>query len=426
MNSADIIIIGAGAAGLMAAAELSKAGQKVIVLEARDRVGGRVYTITDNAFEQHIEAGAEFIHGNLKTTLSLLGEAGLPYDETAGRFFRFENNHWKNEDDENIDWTELMNKLNALKEDTTIAQFLNTNFNNEKYAKLRQSIKAFAEGYDAADITKASAFALRKEWEQEDEPQYRVTNGYIQLINFLKDKCQANGSVIHLSTIVKKAEWNNNKVKITTKDALTYEANKLVVTVPVSILQSDKNAEAFIEFIPSIHSYTDAYKQIGYGSVIKILLQFDKAFWEDEIKNAGFILSDQKIPTWWTQLPSHNSLLTGWKAGASVNELRNASNELILQQALESLASIFKKSGEEIQKHLSAYKVFNWSNDPFSLGGYSYATIQTQEAKKLLNTPLHKTIYFAGEALAEDSAAGTVEAALSSGFETAQKALKDN
>src|SRR5438309_10638697 len=74
---ADVMIIGAGAAGLMAARELSNAGMNVIVLEGGDGIGGRVHTITDNGFSQSVETGAEFVHGNLELTLQLLREAGL-------------------------------------------------------------------------------------------------------------------------------------------------------------------------------------------------------------------------------------------------------------------------------------------------------------------------------------------------------------
>ncbi|MDQ2752949.1 MAG: FAD-dependent oxidoreductase, partial [Bacteroidota bacterium] len=87
-NRSDILIIGAGAAGLMAAKELSQKGKGVTVLEAKPQAGGRISTLHNNGFLQPVEAGAEFIHGNLPVTLQLLKEAGIKYAKTKGEMLR--------------------------------------------------------------------------------------------------------------------------------------------------------------------------------------------------------------------------------------------------------------------------------------------------------------------------------------------------
>ena len=81
---ADILIIGAGVAGLFAARNLSAAGKKVIILEARDRPGGRIQTLYDPSFELPVEMGAEFVHGDLELTIQLLREAGLKHYAISG------------------------------------------------------------------------------------------------------------------------------------------------------------------------------------------------------------------------------------------------------------------------------------------------------------------------------------------------------
>jgi len=88
MANPDILIVGAGAAGLMAAFTLSKAGKKVIVLEARDRIGGRIHTLHDDLFFKHAELGAEFVHGNLPITMQLLHEAGIAYISGEGEMWQ--------------------------------------------------------------------------------------------------------------------------------------------------------------------------------------------------------------------------------------------------------------------------------------------------------------------------------------------------
>src|SRR5689334_23773867 len=88
MKETDVLIIGAGACGLVAARELLRKNISVAVLEARPRVGGRIRTITDHEFTQLLEEGAEFIHGHLPVSLSLLNEYKVAYQEMEGLFWQ--------------------------------------------------------------------------------------------------------------------------------------------------------------------------------------------------------------------------------------------------------------------------------------------------------------------------------------------------
>src|SRR3954470_24283419 len=185
MIHADILVIGAGASGLMAAKELSAKGKKVIVLEARNRAGGRIDTLPAKHFSHPVEAGAEFIHGNLELTQQLLKEYNIQYTKVEGSMLRNKNGKWQDTEEEIEGWGEMMQKMNGLKEDMTLTNFLNTFFNQEKYAALRQSALRFAQGFDVANEHDASVIALRSEWEYEEEEQYRMPGGYMQLIDAL-------------------------------------------------------------------------------------------------------------------------------------------------------------------------------------------------------------------------------------------------
>ena len=419
MNN-TIIIIGAGAAGLMAAKELSSKQQTVIVLEANKRLGGRIYTLCD-VFEKPVEAGAEFIHGKLALTHQLLKESDVAFHATKGKMLHVENGEWKKQNDFTVGWDKLMQKMEQLKEDMTIAAFLNENFSDKKYDALRDSVKNFAEGFDLADVEKASVFALRDEWSHEQEQQYRVDGGYQKIINYLADECRKNGCTIHNSTIVKEVHWEKGEVKIVTSDNKILYCSKVIVTVPVGVLQAELNAEAAIAFTPSIYDYFQAAKNIGYGTVTKILFQFKERFWDDD---TGFILSDENIPVWWTQLPDDYPLLTGWLNEAQLKKLRNVDAQSILEASLQSLSNIFKINIPSLKQKLTAWHIEDWSKDRFALGGYSYAMVQTANAKKILNTPIEQTIFFAGEALYKGAAPATVEAAFVSGREAAQKVMR--
>jgi len=419
----EIIIIGAGAAGLMAAKELSSKGCKVTILEADARIGGRIHTIINQSFTQPVDAGAEFIHGKLPCTLKLLNEAGIAYHPVAGAMIRVMNGVWQEQDELITGWNELMQRMNAIKEDMTIDAFLDQYFNEEKFESMRRSVKSFAEGYDLADTSIASLFALRDEWMHEEDEQYRVDGGYVQLVRHLEKQCKKNGCSIHTSTVVKEIHWQKDNVKIITAGNKTYDAHKVVVTVPLGVLQAESTAKAAIDFTPSIDTHMQAIRQVGFGAVIKILLEFKEAFYAKQQEDIGFILSNEIIPTWWTQYTSQYPLLTGWVGGERAIMKKDLPEEEILQLALESLSNIFKTDITSLKDLLKAWHIAKWQTHEFALGGYSYNTLFSDKARKILNTSPEDTIFFAGEAIYEGSYPGTVEAALVSGSNVAVKIM---
>src|SRR5688572_24840355 len=195
MEKYDVIIIGAGAAGMMAAKILCNAKKKICVLEARDRTGGRIFTLTKAGFSKPVEAGAEFIHGKLPLTIKLLKEAGIKYYETGGELWQVKNNKLIKREDFIEYADELGEKLKKINEDISIAGFLNQYFADERYSKMKYSLRRYIEGYDAADINYASTLALKEEWENEDDEQYRIEGGYGCLFEHLKNCCITNECV---------------------------------------------------------------------------------------------------------------------------------------------------------------------------------------------------------------------------------------
>ena len=418
----DIIVVGGGAAGLMAASELLKQGNRVTILEANDRLGGRIHTIRDAAFKRPVERGCEFVHGNLPLTVQLLKEGNIEYKPVRGTMGRVGNDgEWKTQDDFTVGWKELIEHMNEVRDDVTVDEFLQRNFSDDKYKQLRTSVLRFAEGFDLADTSKASVLALREEWMEEDE-QYRVPGGNDQLIHYLEKKCREARGVIHTSIIVTAINWKRNEVTVVTENGQTYYGNKVIVTVPLGVLQAEVPV---INFQPAINEYVDAAKKIGFGSVVKILFQFKESFWEGKKKNIGFLFAETPIPTWWTQLPSDYPLLTGWAGGRQAWALEEKDDSSIHQLALQSLSTIFKKAIGEVEGLLTASHIANWRNDRFSKGGYSYSTVESVKVQELFSTPIHDTIYFAGEAFYNGPSPGTVEAALVSAKNVVERMMDD-
>ncbi|MCY7409502.1 MAG: FAD-dependent oxidoreductase [Chitinophagales bacterium] len=426
MKNYNVIIVGAGAAGLMAAHILKRARKKVIVVEARNRIGGRIFTQHSKKNNLFFELGAEFIHGDLPVTFSLLKEAGINSLPTGGKSYNVERGNVLNENSFQ-DFEIVMQKLLELKSDVSIQSFLEKYFPDEKFYALRKSITGFVEGYDAADTSKASAFALRDEWLNDDSNHnYKIEGGYISLINYLAGKTD-----ISLNCAVKEIHWKNKSVEAISDNKI-FHAEKIIVTVPVKILQLEKPHKNAIEFLPLIHEKIDAAKKIGVGSAIKILLLFDEKFWESsadlkikslQLSEMNFLFSGELIPTWWTQYPNKIPLLTGWLAGPKAEKYKDVSDDEILNIAIDSLANIFQIERSLLRKKLIHSIVSNWMAEEFSQSAYAYSTVHSFDARKILNEPIVNTIYFAGEALYEGPAMGTVEAALASGKAAAKKIL---
>ncbi|RYZ99000.1 MAG: FAD-dependent oxidoreductase [Sphingobacteriaceae bacterium] len=433
MKKTDVLIIGAGAAGLMAASQLVKAGKKVTVLEARNHTGGRIHTLRNTLFFKNAELGAEFIHGNLPITLALLKDARIAYHTSAGEMWEYCDGSFKKSEQFAEGWDLLLKKLKQLKKDMPINDFVQQQFAEEKYAALRENVWNYVSGYDTADPRKASAFALRNEWLHEDEnAQYRITNGYCSLIKYLAGISKSAGNEIILNAVVKEVLWKKGDVKVTTTDDVIYEAEKVIIALPLGVLQADKHEIGAISFHPAIPEQNTAINSMGFGAIIKVLLKFDKPFWEGKdieglagqsLKNMGFLFTEEAIPTWWTQTPQHSALLTGWLGGPAANDKKDHSADEILMLVLISLSNVFKISTEELKAKLIAWHVANWTAEPYTRGSYAYDTIESPAARKVLVKPVENTLYFAGEYLYDGPAMGTVEAALTSGMKTAGKVL---
>lgn len=426
-----IIIVGAGASGLYAARALAKEGYQILIVEARDRVGGRINTIKPKGFFTNIEAGAEFIHGKGDTISGLIKEASLKSIKVEGEIWRKKNNELDLAEDFIEDDEILIKELKALKEDTSVKNFIDQRFSGSTHQELKDSVIKYVEGYDAADTSKASAFALCEEWMQaKDMEQYRCEGGYIELISFLEKECIEAGCTFHLSSPVHTIRWKQNHVEVIGNN-IEISAEKAIITIPLGILQLPTESDGAIQFSPALADKRAAAKAMGFGPVIKISLQFDKPFWKmDPVKNntgkdlkeLGFLFTNESVPTWWTQLPEESPILTGWISGPNVTNFNTKDDQTILDEAILSLANVFDLPFAEIQAKLTAWHIYNWLTDPFSRGAYSYATVETNHSRKVVAEPVADTLYFAGEALYEEEA-GTVEAAFASGKEVAKKII---
>jgi monoamine oxidase len=416
-----IVIVGAGAAGLMAARELARAGKRVTILEARERCGGRIHPLPAAEFGYPADAGAEFVHGEAPVTRALAREAGLTLRTIGGAQWSFDGAEFSRENPRDSHDAALHAAVNALTDDLTVADFLRRHFSGPDHARLRHAVERMVEGYDAADPERASTLALRDEWMNEErQAQARIDGGYGGLIDFLAAACRKSGVAIHLGAVVTAIEENGSMAAVRCAGGAVQICDRVILTVPLPLMGE-------IALPAAVRAKAAAGDDIGFGSVIKILLRFTRPWWRErreELADMLFLLSDETIPVWWTRYPDQHPVLTGWFGGPRTAELSHLDSQGLIDAGISSLAAIFGIPGEEIARGLVAAAATNWAHDPFARGAYSWATPRTRAAQERL-ARADGLVLFSGEALYRGRDMGTVEAALASGAETAGLILRE-
>jgi monoamine oxidase len=415
------LIVGAGAAGLMVARELARAGKRVTVLEARERCGGRIFTLSVQEFGYPAEGGAEFIHGAAPVTRALVREARLSLLPSGGTRWSARNGALSPDEGPPAHADRFYQDLAELQDDLPIAEFLATHFAGPQHAELRRSVTRMVEGYDAADPSRASTLALRDEWMGEGRGrQHRIVEGYGALIEFLASACREHGAAIHLGAVVTAIEAASGRIAARCRDGTVVEGDAVILAVPLPLLSE-------IALPPAARERAAASADIGFGNVVKILLRFATTWWAhhgaQDLADMSFLFSNATVPTWWTQRPAGYPVLTGWYAGPKADRVASLTATELVDMGLASLAEIFELPLDRVRGHLAAAQAINWGTDPFARGAYSYATPKTREALAVLAKPHDGTVLFSGEALYAGPDMGTVEAALASGQETARMIL---
>lgn len=411
----DVAVIGAGAAGLAAAAELSAAGRSVIVLEARERIGGRCWTLLEPGAAP-IELGAEFIHGEAQVTRALMRKAGMAAVDSVRIQRYLEAGQLKRVDG----FAEAKKAVEGISiaKDLSFAAFLR---GRRLSKKTKTMANLMVEGFDAADPRLASARAIAEEWRGAEmgASQPRPLGGYGELLGWLARSLGPRVR-LRLQAVVQKVEWKPRSVAIEGQfvgKRFRTRARSAIVTVPVGVLLARA-----IRFDPPLRAKSGALGKLASGPVVKVALEFDAPFWEERYPDTGFFHSPGgPLPTFWTQLPCHAPYLIGWAGGPKADALFGLSPSAVTREALAALARLFGK-GARVESRLQRFRVQDWRADPFARGAYSYVKVGGAGAREALAAPLGGTLFFAGEATDVEQS-GTVAGALESGRRAAREAL---
>jgi monoamine oxidase len=438
-----VIVVGAGVAGLAAASKLSRAGLSVLVLEARDRIGGRVFT---RQVDGHpVELGAEFIHGRPPEIWERLQNSGAQVTEVTGR-------NWCVSDDrlypcEFFSQTEsILETMDDSSPDESFLDFLNRRFPNPngdpKREQARQHALGYVSGFNAADPAKVGVHWLVEEMRAEEKIEstrvFRSACGYDDLLESFRREITGSSVTIGTGTVVDQIRWRRGHAELRVDghvEKKSFTASHVLITLPLSLLKLSPGKTGAVQFVPTLPaSKVTALDKLEMGKVIRVVLRFRHRFWErispphadrQTLSDMSFLFSqDEWFPTWWTTMPVRAPLITGWAPFLSAERLSGQERDFVAEQSLQTLARLLGMSLRKLTEEVEEAHYHDWQTDPFSRGAYSYGKVGSDGAQQALAAPVEKTLFFAGEATDITGNNGTVHGAIASGNRAADEILQ--
>lgn len=449
VDSADVVVIGAGVAGLAAARALTAAGLRTVVLEARDRIGGRILTHRDPRLAVPIELGAEFIHGEPEELESIVSAGRLTAVDIAGE-------HYQVRDGALVPFAGWGDRLGAALDDLrhlrgpdrSFADYIHEALGAPEDAAERRTALAFVSGFHAADPRRISARSIAEGGSGEEvemvERSGRVLDGYDAVPRWLAEGVR--DEAIRTGCVVRRVAWRAGEARVAAVERaagreVALAARAAVLTVPLGVLQAPAGAEGAIALEPGLPAaHREALGRLTMGTVVRIVLAFRNRFWEagsvahapgvDAHAMSFLHTPDAAVPVWWTAYPVRAPVLVAWLGGPPAEAFRAGVSDPVLpadvlaQRALASLGELLRIPLHRLESLLIGHWMHDWSSDPYARGAYSYALVGGAEAHEVLARPVDDTLFLAGEAASAAGRNGTVDGAIGTGRRAARQVLE--
>jgi len=437
----EIIIVGAGVAGLSAAVHLAEAGYAVTVLEARNRVGGRIHSVQAGGVV--VETGAEFIHGLVQDTFTWLREENLEHYELDGEDLVYGDEAGLHpqeegdaEDESPLDLLEEMTEWSEMHPhiDMTFAEYLEQEGLNPEDAA---GAIGYVEGFNAADHRVISIRSLAIQQRAEDATEgdrlFHVRGGYSRLAEAMAAKLIEIGGKIKFGLIVDRIAWSRGSVIVHTSNGREFTGQAAVVTLPLGVLQKKS-----VAFDPEPAEFLQEAERMRMGHVCRVSLVFRTRFWtelqhsqHDKLQKLSFLFPEKRrvadgpaFEVFWTPYPSLEPILTAWSGGPAAMAFATMHPDQIAEVAVRDLALALDVPPEAVKLELLGYGTHDWTGDPFAHGAYSYVAAGGADASERMTHPVQGTLFFAGEHTDITGHWGTVHGALRSGVRAAKQLIE--
>ena len=401
-----VIIIGAGAAGLYAAYILKSKGIDFQILEASSTYGGRLGKLTGFA-NFPIDTGAQWLHGENSILGDLIksSKTKITRDDSETKF-------WFNNQ-----------LIDALPQNTNIfegeelpdisyeAYALQNGLGNE-YKYIIENI-AGDQGAAASHLSVYGNNKDEENWSAGDD-DFKFEETFFDLID--KEIGSQVKDQILVNTIITKIDYSQSEIKLTDSNNNTFNANKVIITVPISILKSGD-----IQFIPALPiEKTTAFSKIGMDAGMKVFLKFSNKFFDQNIIGGSVCAAyaDDSIGK-----AQNDNILLAFIMGNQAEYLTSLGSDVAITAALLQELDLMY-NGQATASFIASH-VENWTTNPFVKGAYSYSTVGMGDARKTASQALSEKLYFAGEAMNTNGHHQTVHGAIETGYREVINMLTD-
>ncbi len=409
MQRADVLVLGGGIAGLVAARVLSRAGARVALLEASDRLGGRLRTERVAGWEQPLELGAEFIHGQQRELFALLEEARLNAREVEANHYALERGSPRIAT-ELAELESVFSATAALPVERSAADFLAADVPREMAGWFRQ----FVEGFHAAPLERISARSLSEQGVAADE-QYRVAEGYGALIDFLERDALELGAVLETGRRVLGLRHHGGGLEARCAGE-SWSASAAVVALPLSILRAPADLGG-VSFDPEPRELREAVAHLEMGQALRLVLRFREPLpLHAELPEGSFFhVLEAPTSTFWLGARRDQPQITAWCGGP-----RAIAHDMLPSALDSALRSLELALGSDVAGRLLDHHGHVFARDPSIRGAYPYRIpVAARVPEQGTDAP---PLYFAGDYL-ESKALGTVGASVRSALAAANALL---
>jgi len=417
--TSDVLVLGAGMAGLSAARELSHRGLGVTLLEARARPGGRILTEEVPGWESPVELGAEFVHGRPGELFELIDTAGLtrvssdaPHRRKATRGFDDQSGNF---------WSDIEQALTAFEvtaRDISAAEFLAS---GSLPARAAQSFAGYLEGFHAGELDRISMRSVVRQMSDDDAEQGRIRQGYGELVEFLAKDVASLGARLLLKARVSVVRWAPGSV-VAVADDVDFRARAALVALPLSVLKAGAEGDG-VSLEPEPEAVRRGLDALEMGQALRVVLRLrGRVGLSQELAPGSFVHGiDAEFPTLWLGPNEHETQVTTWCGGPRAMRLGELDAHSIVAAATRSVAMGLDVSVEALGEQLLDTHVHSFGSDPFSRGAYPYALVGG-DARGAFD-PVSSTLFFAGDYTVPEEL-GTVGIAVKSGVFAARAIIE--